>query len=129
MAIRVWDETAPGAQSEGTAISLTAGHTTVRALLRSRVRQEVEHYNRNLPETFRGLVQPEESEQVLNGFRLKDRRALDWDVQFRRACSSFEKNGFLVFIDGRQVTELDTPVDLSNDSEIRFLKLVPLVGG
>jgi hypothetical protein len=47
-------------------------------------------------------VQPEESEQILNGFRVKTKRPLDWEVQCRRAYSSFEKNGFLVLVDGNK---------------------------
>ena len=53
-------------------------------------------------------MQPEESEQILNGYRMKTKRPLDWEVQCRRAYSSFEKNGFLVLVDGKQVTELDS---------------------
>ena len=60
------------------------------------------YYNQALPETFQGLVQPEESEQTLNGFRVKTKRPLDWEVQCRRAYSSFEKNGFLVLVDGNK---------------------------
>jgi hypothetical protein len=89
----------------------------------------VDRYNQTLPETFQGLVQPEESEQILNGFRLKTKRLLDWEVQCRRAYFSFEKNGFLVLVNGKQVTELDERFDLKENSEIDFIKLVPLVGG
>jgi hypothetical protein len=102
---------------------------TARDLIGSRVRQEVERYNQSLPEVFYGLVQPEESEQILNGFRLKTKRPLDGDVQFQHACASFERNGFLLLVDGQQVGELDDPIDLKADSEVRFVKLVPLVGG
>jgi hypothetical protein len=34
-----------------------------------------------------------------------------------------------VLVDGKQVTELDLRLDLHEDSEIDFIKLVPLVGG
>jgi hypothetical protein len=44
---------------------------------------------------------------------MKTRRPLDWEVQCRRAYSSFEKNGFLVLVDGKQVTELDSRLDPS----------------
>ncbi len=60
---------------------------------------------------------------------MKAPRPLDWEVQFERACTSFERNGFLVLVDGRQVSELDERIDLLADSEIQFVKLVPLVGG
>ncbi len=102
---------------------------TARELIGSRVRQEVERYNQSLPEVFRGLVQPEQSEQILNGFRLKTKRPLDSDVQIQRACSSFERNGFLLLVDGQQVAELDAEIDLHAESEVQFVKLVPLIGG
>ena len=90
-----------------------AARLTARELIGSRVRQEVERYNQSLPEVFRGLVQPEESEQILNGFRLKTKRPLDWEVQIQRACSSFERNGFLLLVDGQQVADLDAEIDLA----------------
>ena len=126
--IHVWDEAIPGRRSP--AESLTLEHaTTTRELIRSRVRQEVERYNQSLPAVFRGLVQPEESEQILNGFRMKVSRPLDWEVQCDRACASFQRNGFLILVDGRQVSELDEQLDLRDGSEVQFVKLVPLVGG
>jgi len=93
------------------------------------VREEVERHNRSLPEVFCGLVQPEESERILNGFRMKTKLPLDWEVQFERACSSFERNGFLLIVDGRQATDLDERIELRTDSEVQFVKLVPLAGG
>jgi hypothetical protein len=129
MTIRVFDAPLHGQRIAADGILLDDGPATLRDLIRGRLRQEVERYNKALPETFQGLVQPEESEQILNGFRMKSRRPLDWEVQCRRACSSFEKNGFLVLVDGMQVTELDAGLDLHEDTEIDFIKLVPLVGG
>ena len=110
-------------------ITVDQASTSARELIRSRVKQEVERYNQTLPEVFQGLVQPEESEQILNGFRMKAPRPLDWEVQNERACSSFERNGFLMLVNGVQVLELDEPLELREDSEVQFVKLVPLVGG
>jgi hypothetical protein len=130
MTIQVWDEAAPGGQRVvAEAVTLPKAETTIRELIRSRVQQEVERHNQCLPEVFRGLVQPEGSERILNGFRMKLQRSLDWEAQFKRACSSFETNGFLVLVDGRQVTDLDERIHLRTDSEVQFVKLVPLVGG
>ena len=129
MTIQIWDETLPGKRSQAAAIDVNPGPITVRELLRTRLRREVERYNESLPDTFQGLIQPEESEQILNGFRMKVKRPLDWEAQFRQACSSFEKNGFLILVDENQVTELDAPIDLRTDSQVQFVKLVPLVGG
>lgn len=129
MKIQIFDAPLHGQRTSAGKVRLDPGPVTLRDLIRSRLQQEVERYNQALPETFQGLVQPEESEQILNGYRLKTKRPLDWEVQCRRAYSSFEKNGFLVLVDGKQVTELDAQFDLDEDSEIDFIKLVPLVGG
>ena len=93
------------------------------------MREEVERHNQTMPEVFCGLVQPEESERILNGFRMRDKRRLDWEVQFQRACASFDRNGFLLIVDGRQVMGLDEPLELQEESEVQFVKLVPLIGG
>jgi len=129
MTIQIFDAPLHGERNSVGGIFLDSGPATLRDLIRGRLRQEVERYNQTLPETFQGLVQPEESERILNGFRMKTRRPLDWEAQCRRAWSSFEKNGFLVLVDGKQVMELDSRLDLHEDSEIDFIKLVPLVGG
>jgi len=127
--IQISDEVIPGQRSAPSAMTVQQAESTARELIRSRVQQEVERYNQSLPEVFFGLVQPEESEQILNGFRMRTKRPLDWHAQFERACSSFERNGFLLLVDGRQVVELDEPIALRADSEVQFVKLVPLVGG
>jgi hypothetical protein len=129
MTIHIWDELIPGPRSAVATITLPEAGTTTRELIRGRVRQEVERHNQSMPELFQGLVQPEESEQILNGFRMKTKRPLDWQVQYERACASFERNGFLLFVDGHQVGELDERIELRPESEVQFVKLVPLVGG
>ena len=129
MTIRIFDAPLHGERTDAGGIVLDASPARLRDLIRGRLQQEVERYNQELPETFKGLVQPEESEAILNGFRMKTKRPLDWEAQCRRVYSSFEKNGFLVLVDGKQVTELDSRFELHEDSEIDFIKLVPLVGG
>lgn len=129
MTILIQDETIPGARADGHALELEEGRTTARELLRARIRREVEHYNEHLPETFEGLVQPEESERLLNGYRPLARRPLDPDAQFRQACAAFERNGFLLIVNDRQVTDLDEPLDLREGTAAQFIKLVPLIGG
>ena len=129
MTIQIFDAPLHGTRTAAGGIRLDEGPVRLRDLIRGRLQQEVERYNHELPETFQGLVQPDESEQILNGFRMKTRRPLDWETQCRRAYASFEKNGFLVLVDGMQVTELDAQLDLHQESEIDFINLVPLIGG
>ena len=102
---------------------------TVRELIRSRVYQEVKDYNISQPEYFRGLVQPTEAEQTLNGYKLRKPRQLDWEQQFEKAIAAFEGNGFLILIDDEQVTELAEEIVIMPETRVTFLKLIPLVGG
>lgn len=129
MTVHIVDQVIPGQLSPAVSVLVPQAATTARELIRSRVQQEVERHNQSLPEVFCGLVQPEESERILNGFRMKTRRPLDWQKQFERACAAFQRNGFLLLVDGKQVSELDEPIELRADSEVQFVKLVPLVGG
>lgn len=129
MTVHIVDQVIPGQLSPAVSVLVPQAATTARELIRSRVQQEVERHNQSLPEVFCGLVQPEESERILNGFRMKTRRPLDWQKQFGRACAAFQRNGFLLLVDGKQVSELDEPIELRADSEVQFVKLVPLVGG
>lgn len=127
--IHISDEAIPGGRSNGRPVTVPQTETTARELIRYRIREEVQQHNESPAEVFRGLVQPEESERILNGFRMHAPRTLNWEVQFERACSSFLRNGFLLIVNGRQVLELDEPLELQPESEVQFIKLVPLIGG
>lgn len=129
MTISVLDEVIPGERSEARFVTIPHAATTARELIRCRIREEVERHNESPREVFEGLVQPEESERILNGFRMRTLRPLEWEAQFERACASFERNGFLLIVDGRQVLDLDEPIQLQVETEVEFLKLVPLIGG
>src|SRR5271168_3702314 len=83
--IHISDEAIPGGRSERKSVSLPQATTTARELIRCRIQEEVERHNESPAEVYRGLVQPEESERILNGFRLQTRRLLDWEVQFERS--------------------------------------------
>ena len=102
---------------------------TVRELIRTRVYQEVGDYNLRQPEYFRGLVQPSDAERTLNGYKMRRRRRLDPQRQFEGAIESFNRNGFFVLVNDRQVEELEEEIEIRPDTTIAFLKLVPLIGG
>ncbi|QDT27313.1 hypothetical protein Enr10x_26300 [Gimesia panareensis] len=102
---------------------------TVRELIRSRVYQEVKDFNARRPEHFRGLVQPTDTEATLNGFKLKQRRELDWHEQFDKVVEAFERNQVLILVNDHQSESLDEEITLSPQTNITFLKLTLLVGG
>jgi len=102
---------------------------TMRELIRLRVFQEVEEFNNQQPTVFRMLVQPGEAEQTLNGFKFKKPRQVNPEAQFKKAIEAFESNGFLILVDDSQVDTLDDEIALQPETNIAFLKLVPLIGG
>lgn len=127
--ILIRDQVTGSSGSTSFTLEFPSEELTIRELIRERVYQEVQDYNRRKDGPFRGLVQPTEAEVALNGSRLKPGREISWKNQFDKACEAFEKNRVLILIGDRQATELDEPVTLSKGVEVTFLKLVPLVGG
>ena len=127
--LTVRDETTAGQTLHEFALELLTECITIRELIRSRVYQEVQDYNLRQPERFRGLVQPADAEQTLNGFKLNQPRQIDWRKQYEMAVEAFEVNRFLILVDDRQAESLDEEIVIGPETRVSFLKLTPLVGG
>jgi hypothetical protein len=127
--LTVRDETLGGESLREWALEVMTERLTVRELIRSRVYQEVQDYNVEQGQVFRGLVQPEEAEKTLNGWKLKKPRALDWKRQFDRAIEAFEGNQILILVNDQQTESLDEEIVLEPGAHVTFLRLTPLVGG
>jgi hypothetical protein len=127
--LQITDASTLGGASPVFVLDFLTDRITVRELIRRRVYQEVKDYNIQQPEYFRGLVQPTEAEQTLNGYRLKRRRQIDWEQQFEQALQAFAGNGFVLLVDDRQMDDLEAEIVVSPETMVTFLKLVALVGG
>jgi hypothetical protein len=127
--LTIYDETLTGEKTPRLTLDFAVQRITVRDLIRDRVYQEVRDYNQSQPEYFRGLVQPTDSEQVLNGYKLPQRRLIDWEKQYEKALQAFQNNGFIILVNDRQVEELEEEIELTDELPISFLRLIPLVGG
>ena len=130
--LQVRDETTfslGGHEERGFTLDVSEGRITVRELIRARVANEVGDYNLSQPEYFRGLVQPTGAERSLNGFKMPGRRRIDPERQFELAIKAFQGNGFILLVDDRQVDDLEDEIQITQDTTVTFLKLVPLVGG
>lgn len=130
--ITIRDETTSGSRSDSFELIFPTESITVRELIRERIYQEVQDYNRRAdagPTNFQGLVQPSESEVALNGFKVRKGKQVDWKDQFSKACDAYEKNRILVLVGDRQTESIEESIELSRGVEVTFLKLVPLVGG
>lgn len=129
ISVQVKDQSGAGQVTATTTLEGISHKITLRDLVRTRVREEVALHNAGPEPVFSGLVMPEGARPVAEGFRMPKRRRIDWEQQADRAIEAFERSGFFVLVDDRQVTELDEELDLAPDSDIRFVRLVPLVGG
>jgi hypothetical protein len=127
--ITVRDETTGGQTDHEFSLEFLTERIDVRELIRSRVYQEVQDFNRKKGDEFRGLVQPTDAERTLNGFRLRIPRQIDWNEQFEQAIGAFEAGRILILVNDRQMSSLDDEIVLSPSTDVAFLRLMPLVGG
>lgn len=125
--ITVRDETTSGATTHRVTLEFPSELITVRELIRERIYQEVQDYNRRADGAFRGLVQPGgRAAGIPSPGKFHE---VDWKAQFESACEAFCQMRVLVLVGDRQATSLDEQIELSSGTEVVFLKLVPLVGG
>ncbi len=127
--LKIWDEMPGQGKREAAELTLASERITAAELIRRRVETEVATFNDRVDNVFQGLVQPTDSERLLNGFRLKKRRKLNPDNQVEAALEAFRSNGFVLLFDDRQIEDPDELLTVTPTSEATFLKLVPLVGG
>ena len=127
--LTILDETASGSILHRLEVEMAQEMLTVRELIAQRVHDEVTAYNARQTGTFQGLVQPTESERVLNGFRLRPAKLIDAEQQVYRALEAFQQNGFFLLVNDRQAESLDEEVWLGTGATASFVKLTPLVGG
>lgn len=131
------DEATSGPATAAGTLAVPETHLTAREIIRCRVFHEVEAHNAVLASgasvSFHGLVRPSDTEVRLNaplrGGGSGSRRLIDAETQVQVAVRAFERNGFLMFVRDRQVEDLDEVVELGQDTEVSFLKLIAPVGG
>jgi hypothetical protein len=107
---------------------LASERITLRELLIRRIEEEVDALNTG-DDAIRPLVAPTERERQLNGEPARRERKLDAARQLDAAIKAFQRTRILVVVDRRQVLDLDEELTVTPGTEVRFIKLVPLVGG
>jgi hypothetical protein len=125
--VTIQDETTLGVLGDEWTLEFLTEQVSVRELIRCRVYQEVTEHNARRAGTRRPLIEPTAAERLLNGPARPGR--VDWEEQYARALRAFERNGFLLLLNNRQLTDLDEVVELRPATRITFLRLVPLAGG
>ena len=102
---------------------------SVRELIKARIENEVNRFNIQCPVCFFTLVQPEDAELTIKGYRLKKHRAISWQSQFEAALQGFEKKSFIVHANGKDFQALDEQIEITDDTDITFIKFMEVVGG
>ncbi|MGK5546272.1 hypothetical protein ACSNOH_16305 [Streptomyces sp. URMC 127] len=127
--VRLVDETTSGERRDAWALDVAEERLTLREVIRRRVFTEVAEFNAGRAQSGPALVRPGAAEWVHGGADKPRAGRLQPQRCFESALAAFARNGFLVLVGDRQVTELDEELDLATAAEVTFLKLVPLVGG
>jgi len=102
---------------------------TVKHMIMSRVKKEVEIYNSKVSTRYTGLVIPDKVEKLLNKKPNPEQNKVDFEKQSYIALDGFMNNQFFVIVNDKQAESLDEEINLSKVREVEFIKLTPLVGG
>lgn len=127
--IKIKDETGIGKMVNELNLLINAEMLTAEELICRRIHFEVEKYNAHKGEYFNGLIQPTDSEKILNGYKMKEKKAIDPELQVKKALEAFNSNGFFIITNNRQLENLEEHILVDDNLEISFIKLVQLVGG
>ncbi|MFF7203362.1 MULTISPECIES: hypothetical protein [unclassified Streptomyces] len=129
------DETTSGSRSDGWGLDIAEERLALREVIRRRVFQEVAEFHARGAGEYQGLVRPASgngrADRASGAGRTGEATGgrMDPEAQCALALAAFERNGFLILVGDRQVEDLDEEIELRLDTEVTFLKLVPLVGG
>jgi hypothetical protein len=127
--ISIRDENFSGTVLQEVKVGFETEAVRVKDIIEARVRQEVELYNKKLPDYFNGLIEPSDAEKTINGYKLRSRKLIDGEKQVYVALDAFLKNAFFVLVDNEQCESLEQSVKLTANTHIGFVKLTSLVGG
>jgi len=142
LALKVFDKTVGGKRHFARELRLVSTQLTVRELIARRIEEEAAEQQAEDGNSGRGqsstvsfLVVPSFVETILNGrrnyglARIQKHPVIDRMAQLEAATAGFQRNQFLMFVDDRQVADLDESITLKENSTVTFIKIVPLVGG
>lgn len=125
--VTVQDRTGAGKLTGTITLAGIDSRITVRDLIRTQVREDVARYNATLTGIFRGLAMPEGAQPAPGGFRMPEGRGVDWEQQADRTLEAWAHGGFSVRVGDRWLNSLNEILELTAESDIRFIRLVQLV--
>lgn len=127
--LRIRDETAMGQVIYEFDLLLSKPQVSVKEIISERVKLEVENYRNKKKSKGYSLFEVDKVEQILNKYDLKTTSKLDIEKQVAIALRAFDSNEYFIIIDITQVDSLEQRVDITDNLQVSFLKLVPIMGG
>jgi hypothetical protein len=124
LTISIKDESLQGTQLSWQ-LAMLEEQTTLREIIRRRLYQDVREYQAQKRSQSLCLLSPTSLCQT----SAEPLPQLDWQKYYKQAINAFKKRSYIVIIDDQQITQLDTPITLNEQSTVTFLKLIPLIGG
>jgi hypothetical protein len=117
-----------GQRTSRVCLTLPVAALTVQELIAYKVRQEVEEFcTHQRPDVSGEYLTPEEllgvTPTALSGVTVT---ALD---EIARAQQAFSARAYMIVVDNQRVWEPDTLLTLRPETQVEFIKILPLVGG
>lgn len=128
MQIEITDTTVAGVVLNKVSFDLINESPTLENIIRQRVVSEVMAYNKTLGEIFYGLVQPINSVNLSNGYKMNEAKNINAKKQVFMAVEGFKNNNYIVLINDKQMVDLNEEVSVNSETKIQFIKLTPLYG-
>jgi hypothetical protein len=118
-------------------VGLASEQTTVRELIRRTVEEQIRELRADAARCRRALDRQYLSTEEIRAqaatgvvrYQPHDLTAPDPAREVDRAHRAFTNGVIAIFVGGRQVTELDEPIEVRLGEPVTFLRLVALVGG
>lgn len=120
-------------------LRLASERVAAHEVIRSHVRAEVEKRNVEIAErnarqsrvaSFLIGTHSHDTEARLNTSRpTRKLPELDAEQEIENALSGFKNRRVIMLFDDQEVEDLDQPLIITDDSQVTFLRLLPLMGG
>ncbi len=72
--IAIKDENFSGKVLQEVQVGFSSNTVTIKDVIEARVRQEVERYNQKLPDYYNGLIEPNDAEKTINGYKQRTKK-------------------------------------------------------
>ena len=127
--ITIKEETSGGNIANEIKVKLAAEVVSIRDIIEAKVNAQVEAQYQQLDGIYNGLVEPADTEKMLNVYTERPASKIKTEKQVNAALEAFRMNNFFMLIDNIQAESLEQMVVINDKTEVSFLKLTSLVGG